>query len=386
MAEANLALNLEQVFRENEKLDEVRRSSEALLKQASQNGDSTLRVLGLCKAAQADLMDPAHGSRIAALEKVREAKALAEEHLLAEGAAVVKYSAARIHAKDGGEDGLDQALDLCFQAVDAFHKLGQRRAEASSMLMLGDIHGLLQQQDAAMRHYKEALAIFKEVGDHSFCGCTRHKLSKAYMMKGQFLRAAPAAQRAIDSYKAAGQNDQAQGDCWITLAEAQSQAADIPKVQESIAQARTIFADIQDVASEAKAMGVLVKAYMQNDSPAEAVDVAKQVVTRFREAGDHHGECQALLSLAKLLLPLDPEKAERIASAAMDLMRGLGMSNQLEECKDVKARCDHAKAAAEVEAKIWKRSDFMHVPRSLIVDPGCRGRLQNEFLEFAKAA
>ena len=52
------------------------------------NGDSTLRVLGLCKAvpcrvaadmlleaavglqaAQADLMDPAHGSRIAALEK-----------------------------------------------------------------------------------------------------------------------------------------------------------------------------------------------------------------------------------------------------------------------------------------------------------------------------
>ena len=75
----------------------------------------------------------------------------------------------------------------------------------------------------------------------------------------------------------------------------------------------------------------------------------------------------------------------------------------LNPCASVpQARCDHAKAAAEVEAKIWKRSDFMHVsesyatvcslvifrqvheherllkdcgfgrPRSLIVDPGCR--------------
>ena len=28
----------------------------------------------------------------------------------------------------------------------------------------------------------------------------------------------------------------------------------------------------------------------------------------------------------------------------------------------LKARCEHARAAAEVEAAVWKHRDFMHVP------------------------
>ncbi|CAE7776573.1 Gpsm1, partial [Symbiodinium pilosum] len=219
-----------------------------------------------------------------------------------------------------------------------------------------------------------------------FCGAARHKLAKDFLAKGQYLKAIPAAQKAIASYQAVGSAEEAeQGSCWITLAEAQCQAHEMPKVQESVSQARAIFGGLADVVSEAKAMGILVKSYMQNDSPGEAVGVAKETVTRFREAGDRPGECHALLSLAKLLLPLDPEKAEKIAVVATGLMESLGM-REVEECRAVKARCEHAKAASEVEATIWKRKDFLHVPRSLIVDPGGRGRLQNEFAEFAKAA
>ena len=56
------------------------------------------------------------------------------------------------------------------------------------------------------------------------------------------------------------------------------------------------------------------------------------------------------------------------------------MGGEIEECKAVKARkklllfvtgslatvlkarCEHARAATEVEAAVWKHRDFMHVP------------------------
>ncbi|CAK9086959.1 unnamed protein product [Durusdinium trenchii] len=377
-ADAHLVINVDKALQITS-AEEAQKQGEAWLKAAVQSGDHSLRCFGLCKVAEALCLQKDFA---AATEKVKAARGIAEEQSLEEALAVVKLQTARICAQPGGNS--NQALDMAEDALQSFQRLQLFRGEATCHLALGDMYASLHEKDEALRRHKQALAFFRRVGDTSAIGVLQRRIAQDHLATPARPGAAiTAAQKAVAAYQATKETAQ-EASSWIVLAEAQGHGKDASAAKESIGKARDLFFALQDPASEAKAMEVLVEINLRNDLPVEAVTAAKEVVSIFRQAGDQRGEALALLSVARLLLDLDPSSAKRLTNVAHDMMKGLRME-EVKECERLQAECEHGEAVSKVQHAIYKHRDFLHVPRVLIVDPGGRQKLQQDFEDFAKA-
>jgi len=381
MSEVSLTANLDQALRLVD-AQEARQQGEAWLKAAVQSGDHRVRSLGLCKVAEALCSEKDFAS---AAEKVKAAKEIAEEQSLDDCLAVVKLQLARICAQPGGN--ADKALDLAEDAAQSFQRLQSRRGEAACALLLGDMYALLQDKDQAVRKHKEALAAFRQMGDTSAVGYLQLRIAQDHLAGPRSLKpptaALAAAEKAVAAYQVTKEL-RMEGSSWMVVAEAQGEMKEVASAKDSIGKACDIFAELKETSLEVKALEALTQICLRNNLPAEAVKAAKGAVTACHKAGDHQGEARALLSLAELLLSFDASGARKVLAVAKNMMQELRMT-EVKDCQQLEAQCDHAEAVAEVERAIHRNRDFLHVPRVLVVDPGGRQRLQQEFADFAKA-
>merc|ERR1719330_757576 len=112
----------------------------------------------------------------------------------------------------------------------------------------------------------------------------------------------------------------------------------------------------------------------------EAVKVAKQRATLFRNAGDASGEGYAMLKLGDVFMKNDDaEKATKVGEVAMGLFAGINDMEGMKSAKELVDGAKHAAAVTEIEASISKASSAMHVPKTLIVDPGLNERVTSAF-------
>lgn len=380
MSEVSLTASLDQALRLAD-AQEARQQGEAWLKAAVQSGDHRMRSLGLCKVAEAFCSEKDFAS---AAEKVKAAKEIAEEQSLDDCLAVVKLQLARICAQPGGN--ADKALDLAEDAAQLFQRLQSRRGEAACALLLGDMYALLQDKDQAVRKHKEALAAFRQMGDTSAVGYLQLRIAQDHLAgpRSKAAAALAAAEKAVAAYQVTKEM-RMEGSSWMVVAQAQGDMKDVASAKESIGKACDVFAELKETSLEVKALEALTQICLRNNLPAEAVKAAKGAVTACHKAGDQQGEARALLSLAELLLSFDGVGAARkVLAVAKNMMQELRMT-EVKDCQQLEARCDHAEAVAEVERAIHRNRDFLHVPRVLVVDPGGRQRLQQEFADFAKA-
>eukprot|EP00440_Ansanella_granifera_P025199 gb/GFBE01027371.1/.p1 GENE.gb/GFBE01027371.1/~~gb/GFBE01027371.1/.p1 ORF type:complete len:548 (+),score=146.46 gb/GFBE01027371.1/:1-1644(+) len=376
---------LDEVFTISARPDEaavVLKGGEDMILAASQSGDQRVNVLGLCKVADALVLQ---NKPTQALEKVGVAKELIEELSFAEGAAVVNYVLARIFVSVGIEDDavLDKALDFAMDALSSFGSIGSKRGEASALMVLGDVHRALG-QEKAVQYYKQASAAFAELGEKSSMGAMQCKLAEERFRTADLRRAAAAAQRGVALFQETREQWQ-EGSCWRLLAQVQASSKDCAQAKESVSKACSLFKFLKDSAAEASAMEVLVEAYLQTGQYAEGIKVAKEIVTLHHEVGDKYSEVRSLLSLAEhMLRHSDHERAEKVTTVALAMCQRLADKDLLQRCDTLKAACKHARACEEVEAAIWQHRDFLHVPSPLIIDPGRGRRVQTAFEDFAK--
>ncbi|CAJ1385878.1 unnamed protein product, partial [Effrenium voratum] len=202
-----VSTGLDQVLRPST-AEEARVQGEALLKAASLSGDHRLRVLGLCKVAES-LEDPRQ-----AAEKVASAKAIAEEQYLEEGLVVVKLQLGRICARPGGD--ADQALDLALDAQRGFQRLESRAGEAVCSLLLGEVHAMQREKDQALRCFREALTMYREMGDGSSAGRVLQRIAQEQL--GSAKAVAPA-RKAVAAFQATGEAG-LEADAWLMVAQA----------------------------------------------------------------------------------------------------------------------------------------------------------------------
>jgi len=112
----------------------------------------------------------------------------------------------------------------------------------------------------------------------------------------------------------------------------------------------------------------------------EAVKVGKQRATLFREAGDASEEGRALLKLGDVYMKNDDaEKAGKVGEVAIGIFAGVNDMEGMKSAKDLVDGAKHAVAVTEIEASISKASSAMHVPKTLIVDPGLNKRVTGAF-------
>eukprot|EP00930_Biecheleria_cincta_P016386 TRINITY_DN1334_c0_g2_i1.p1 TRINITY_DN1334_c0_g2~~TRINITY_DN1334_c0_g2_i1.p1 ORF type:complete len:446 (-),score=147.47 TRINITY_DN1334_c0_g2_i1:88-1236(-) len=376
---------MDQVFTILGKPEDVMAGADDLIYAASRSGDQRINVLGLCKAADALALQDKPQE---AMEKARSAQELCEELGFEEGEACVSYALARIHARFGGndEDILDKALDYGSDALSVLRSLGCKKGEGAALMTLGDAYQGLKDQGKAVQYHKEAVAVFRELGEGSSVGHMYRKLAEdCFFVKTDVRRAGNFAQKAIALFQEA-QEASAEAECWTLLAQVQGKAENCEKAVESIGQARNVYKTLKDNAGEAKAMGVLVHILMASEQYAESVNVAKEIVTVQHEAGDKKGEAEALLALGQLFVQnYDHEKAKKVAEVAERIFKAIADGPGYKSCERLKAMCEHARATEMIETSIYRHQDFLHVPEQLIVDPGRNKRVQSQFEEFAKS-
>merc|ERR1712129_157979 len=117
----------------------------------------------------------------------------------------------------------------------------------------------------------------------------------------------------------------------------------------------------------------------------KAVEAAKQIVTLFHDATDTRGEGRALLKLAEMLLGNnDIERARKVAEVALGILSEAQDKEGMQQGMEMMGAVKHATVNMEMQQIIDLNRDFMHVPKSLVVDPGLNKRIQAAYDQASK--
>eukprot|EP00415_Alexandrium_ostenfeldii_P001236 UN1236 len=124
----------------------------------------------------------------------------------------------------------------------------------------------------------------------------------------------------------------------------------------------------------------LMGLYLEADMFFEAVKVGQDRISIFHDAGDMHSEGYALVKLGQVLLENEAhEKASTLAQAALGIFAGLSNMDGLQAAKGLLDGAKHASSVEEIGIAMAKASDYMHVPTTLVVDPGLNKRMNESY-------
>jgi len=371
--------------------EEAQISADTMLEAAQRTQDDRLRVLGLCKSADALVAQHEITQQLAseAMSKVREAQSLCEELDFEEGEAAVSYASARCHLRygRGDEDMQDKALEDGSEAAALCRLLGSKKGEAFSLLTVGDAYHVGKEAEKAIDYHRQAVAVFKDMGDQFGTGLAYRKIAEDFLkLKRDVKKAAANAKRAVAVFQEI-QDPQEEANGWHMLAEIHIAEGELTEATQCVANARTLCRSLKDHFAEARTMECLVTALLENDQFEEGIKIAKEIVTVYHSAGDKEREGFALVSLAQhLLRHYDFVNAEKVATAADFIFKGIHDKEGVRVSQELKEAAEHGTKAAHIQQSVAQRQEFLNLPQPLIIDPGRNTRMQEAFNAFAKAA
>lgn len=234
------------------------------------------------------------------------------------------------------------------QALTIFREIGDRRCEGMALGNLGNAYRILGRIEEAVTCYEQDIAICQEVGDRRGEGSTLTSLGVAYQGWGRFEEAVTCHQQALEIFEEVG-DQQREGMALGNLGNACRSLGGDDEADACYEQALTIFREVGDRHSEGMALSNLGSIY-RNLGRYEAVTCYEQALTIFQELGDRHDEGRALSSLGDCYLDLrQPERAGALWRDAAIVMRKAGDE---EAAAYMKKR---AADASSVRPRWWNR-------------------------------
>lgn len=374
-----MAFELDQVFIIDEEAD-VAMGVAMQKQQAAQGaGDERGRALGLIKAADAyvlmDMVDQAWG-------QVSEALAICNEMKYEEGRAAAMNVMTKIHVKKGkDEEELEEALDSAMDTLKLFRKLGHRKGEAVALNTLSSVHHASKKAALSIQAAKESLAIFAELGEKRAMAEIYHSVMAGYMATTppQYFLAAKQLSKAAALYEELGDKSK-QAKCMNLVAGVESKAGDTKKAAEAVQKSQALYAEAGDTKGQAAALKTAMTMLIDGGMYLEALKVGRQRVTLFVNSGESWEQANALMELADVMMKNDDwDKAAKCAEVAMGLYATQNYMEGMTNARAVMDGAKHAKAADEIEVSIAKAASGMHVPSTIIVDPGLNKRITGDF-------
>lgn len=374
-----MSLDLDSVFVIDESADEALGAAMQKQDVARAAGDERGRALGLIKAADALVL---MGRTDDAWGMAAEATAMCTEMKYEEGRAAAMNVMTKVHVKKGRDDEeLEEALDSAMDTLKLFRKLSFRRGEAAALTTLASVYHATKKATLSIKTAKEALAIFAELGDKRAMAELYHAVMAGYLIATPpepFL-AAKQVQKASELYEELGDKSK-QARCMHTVATVEKNAGDIKKAADALQKASALFVESGDYRGHAMGLDTTMDMLLDAGMYRDAIKVGKERVTIFRNAGDMQGEGKAMMRLGDVMMKNDDyEKAGKCAEVAMGLFVNINDMEGLTSAKGLVDGAKHAQVAADIEASIAKASCGMHVPATLIVDPGLNKRITGDF-------
>eukprot|EP00420_Gonyaulax_spinifera_P036754 CAMPEP_0197883330 /NCGR_PEP_ID=MMETSP1439-20131203/10185_1 /TAXON_ID=66791 /ORGANISM="Gonyaulax spinifera, Strain CCMP409" /LENGTH=379 /DNA_ID=CAMNT_0043503047 /DNA_START=101 /DNA_END=1240 /DNA_ORIENTATION=+ len=374
-----MAMELDQVFVISEDPNEAYNVGQQKQESARASGDERGRALGLIKVADAAVQS---GRTDEAQYFAQEALGICGEMRFEEGKAAAMNVMAKVLTKKGkDEEDFEEALDTAMDALKLFRKLSYRKGEAVALGTAAGAYSAMGRSPHAVKHAKEALAIFAELGDALSMAEMYVVAKDGYLAKSppDAFRAEKMMQKALSVYQE-GKNKRKEAAANHTLANVAAAGNDYKKASEYLGAARALYADASDFRGQASVMATLQALYLQAGMYTEAVGLGQRQVELFQDAGDVGGQAEAMIRLAEIMLDNeDNENAHKVATDALNTCMTIGDYDKMKMAKDVADDAAKAKKVEEIGMALHMAGEWTNIPTSLIVDPGLTRRVADGY-------
>jgi len=103
-----------------------------------------------------------------------------------------------------GTKNLDKAMQSAKDALAIFREVGDPRLQGTAQLELASLHGLLGNSKSMLEAAEEALTVFKEFGDTKNVAKSIHRIAASYALLDNYGRAVKKAKEATELYRQLG--------------------------------------------------------------------------------------------------------------------------------------------------------------------------------------
>lgn len=219
------------------------------------------------------------------------------------------------------------AIALHQRAVRAARLAGNVRAEALSANQLGTSLGTAGRYDEATRSFRQALALFRRVGDHWRQGVVHDNLGVLLQLQD---RLEESYQEHLWSLAAYEQSAEPDAEKW-SLANIAMLLVDLGQVDEALAaadRAVEIFVRTGDRRGEAATVDTLGAAYAKIGRPEQAVSCFQRAADLRGELGYHADQAASLTRLGQVQrAACDPAGARRTWLRVLEILDGAGIED-----------------------------------------------------------
>ncbi len=226
--------------------------------------------------------------------------------------------------KQHSVESLKAALAKLKAAGDLYHRIGNRKSEATTLNNIGKVYDDLGEKQEAIKYYNQSLPLYRVVGDRDGEASTLNNLGSVYSDLGEKQEAIKSYNQSLPLFRAVGDR---KGEA-VTLNNLGKVYSDLGEKQEAIKsynQSLPLFRTVGDRKGEAVTLNNLGKVYDDLGEKQEAIKSYNQSLPLFRAVGDRAGEATTLNNLGAVYSNLG-EKQEAIKSynQSLPLFRAVG--------------------------------------------------------------
>ena len=259
------------------------------------------------------------------------------------------------HVETGGH--YTDAISASTRALEAARRAGDRASEAYALNALGIIERLGSDRQA-VAYLRQALALFREIGDQFGIACSLTIMGSCDWRQGRYRQAARHRRQALVLFREIG-DAPGEAQVLLGLGLAEAQQGHYPAAADHFRQAHACYTELGDQHGRAHALGNLGLIDGQLGRYPEAAARLQQALALFLEVKDRNGTAGMLTGLGRLACHLGRyAEAARHHRQALALVRETGKRtgeaqalNGLGEVllaigQPGEARAQHAMAAA----------------------------------------
>ena len=199
----------------------------------------------------------------------------------------------------GNGASTSQAIQDCENARQSYTAAGDRNNEARTESDFAGLYYQLGDLDRAEKMFREAIAVFREVGDIQGISAASGNLGDVALAKGNLDEAARVMTDAIPGYKEMGDKDGVA----LTLSdlgEVARRRGDLKKAMQTYEEAKATAQEIDDKRALAYVLGGIGDVLLEQSELAAAQKSYEESLAIRRQIGDKQGAAESQLSLARL--------------------------------------------------------------------------------------
>ncbi|MFG1604962.1 BTAD domain-containing putative transcriptional regulator [Actinoplanes sp. NPDC049265] len=216
-----------------------------------------------------------------------------------------------------------EAVTVTASAVTAARSADDRLAQAGALANLGRLHRRQGHLERAAETYRQALALYADLGEHAAQAVALRNLGSVHWRRGDYRTAADRYQQALDLFREV-KDEAGEADALVRLGLVDERLGHYLDAEERLRPACEIYARLGAGFSEAYVLSLLARLPHRTDAPEPIAARLEDNLATVRQAGDRTAEAYVRTDLAAILV-----RAGRLDEAAGHLRQAIVLHRRI---------------------------------------------------------